>query len=225
MIDDPASPAPPVLALFGATGRTGRHVLDQALVAGWHVQALVRRPETLAAHPLLTVVRGDLADEDARSRADAVDRVVAGATAVVTVIGHVKGSPDDLQTSATTAIVGAMRDHGVRRIVSLSGGGVRYPERDRPKVADRLIRGLLTVLQPTVLRDAEQHVEVLRGSGLDWTVVRGPVLTDGPRTGSYRVGWVGVDASTKISRADLAEHLLAEVGDDRRVGQLPFVSY
>ncbi len=219
------SSSPTALALFGGTGRTGRHVLEQALAAGWSVRALARRPEVLRPHPLLTVVAGDLADPDHGARVDAVERVIAESDAVVSVIGHVKGSPDDLQTAATRLIVDAMRSNGVRRIVSLSGGGVRYPERDQPKLADRVIRGLLSVLQPTVLRDAEQHVTVLRGSGLDWTVARGPVLTDAPRTGSYRVGWVGVDASTKIGRADLAEFLLAEVGDDRRIGQLPFVSY
>lgn len=65
---------------------------------------------------------------------------------------------------------------------------------------------------------------MLEGSGLDWTVVRGPRLTLEPGTGRYRVGWVGVDASTRISRDDLADFILTQIDDRRFVGQLPFVS-
>ena len=75
-----------------------------------------------------------------------------------------------------------------------------------------------------MLDDAIGHLAVLRASGLDWTVVRGPRLTDAPATGSYRVGWVGVNASTQIARADLARFILTQLDDDTFVHELPFVS-
>lgn len=207
------------LALFGATGRTGRLVLSEALERGWTVRALARRPEALPPHPRLTVIPGEIADD--RAVADAV----AGSNAVLSVIGHVAGSPPDLMTAGLGRVVAAMRTSGVDRIVSLTGGGVRFPERDRPRLPDRVIRGLLVLLQRAVLRDAENHVQVLRDSGLDWTVVRAPMLTDAPPTGHYRVGWVGVDASTRIGRADLATALLDELDSDRHRRELPFVSW
>lgn len=206
------------IALFGATGRTGRHVLDQALIAGHQVRALARRPEVLEPRAGLTVIGGDVTDPVA------VGSVIEGADAVVSVFGHVKGSPPTVQTDGTRVIVEAMRLEGIVRIISLSGGGLRYPEKDRPKPADHIIRLLLTLIAPAVLSDATAHLQVLRDSGLDWTVVRGPRLTDGPRTGSYRVGWVGVDASTSISRADLAASILAQLDDLTYRHQLPFVS-
>lgn len=83
---------------------------------------------------------------------------------------------------------------------------------------------MLRLISGHVLADAEAHLEVLRQSGLDWTVVRGPRLTEEPGKGSYRVGWVGVDASTRISRDDLADFILTQVDDRRFVHQLPFVS-
>lgn len=116
-----------------------------------------------------------------------------------------------------------MQRHGVSRLVTLSGGGLRA-EQDRPKLPDRLIRGALRLVAGHVLADAEGHLEVLRASGLEWTVVRGPRLTEEPGRGSYRVGWVGVEASTQISRDDLADFILTQVEDRRYVGQLPFVS-
>ena len=206
------------IALFGATGRTGRHVLDQALTAGYQVRALARRPEVLEPRAGLTVIGGDVTDPVA------VGSVIEGSDAVVSVFGQVKGSPPTVQTDGTRVIVEAMRLEGVVRIISLSGGGLRYPEKDRPKPADYIIRLLLTLIAPAVLSDATAHLQVLRDSGLDWTVVRGPRLTDGPRTGSYRVGWVGVDASTSISRADLAASILAQLDDLTYRHHLPFVS-
>jgi len=207
------------IALFGATGRTGRLVLAQALADGHAVQALARRPEAITqASDRLTIVPGDVLDPAA------VERTVRGTDAVISVFGHVKGSPPRVQTDGTRNIVEAMQREQITRIISLSGGGLPAEEHDRPGVADRAIRFLLKALAPQVLDDARRHLEVLKNSGLDWTVVRGPRLTDAPATGTYRVGWVGVNASTQISRGDLASFILSQVDDRQFVRELPFVS-
>lgn len=207
------------IALFGATGKTGRRVLDRALAAGCNVRVLVRDPAKLTiASDRLTVIRGDVLD------AESVDEAVAGSDAVLALFGQVKGSPPTLQADGTRNIVAAMQRHGIRRIVTLSGGGLRAEGFDQPKAPDRIIRFLLKTLSGRVLADAEQHLEVLRESELDWTVVRGPRLTEKPGRGAYRVGWVGVDASTQISRDDLADFILTQVDDPTFVRQLPFVS-
>jgi putative NADH-flavin reductase len=206
------------IALLGATGKTGRRVLDRALTAGYDIRVLVRDPAKLdRIDPRLTVVTGDVLD------ADAVDRTVAGSDAVLSLFGQVKGSPRTLQTDGTRNVVAAMRSHGIRRLVTLSGGGLRAPL-DQPKLPDRVIRLLLKTLAGHVLADAEGYLEVLEASGLDWTVVRGPRLMETPGAGSYRVGWVGVDASTQISRDDLADFLLTQIDDRTFVRQMPFVS-
>lgn len=166
-----------VIALFGASGKTGREFLALALQRGHRVRALVRRPDQFSVqHPNLTVVPGDVLS------AESVARVVAGADAAVSVFGHVKGSPPRVQTEGTRHIVAAMRAHGVRRLVSLSGGGLPF-EKDRPKLADKLIRLIMKVAVPNVLQDAIEHAQVLQASGLDWTIVRGPRLTTQPATG------------------------------------------
>ena len=207
-----------VIALFGATGKTGRLVLERALTSGYDVRALVRDPTKLAPpHERLTIVQGHVLD------AVAVERAIAGSDAVLSLFGHVKDSPPTLQTDGTGLIVAAMKKHGVTRLVPLAGGGLRAPQ-DRPKASDKVIRTLLKVLAGDVLADAEGHLTVLETSGLDWTVVRGPRLTEEPGEGRYRVGWVGVDASTRISRHDLADFILTQVDDRRFVHQLPFVS-
>lgn len=207
------------LALFGATGKTGRQFLNAALARGYRVKALVRTRDKLTlAHPNLEVLTGDVLD------ADAVARTVQGSDVVVSLFGHVKGSPANLQTDGTRHLVQAMQRAGVGKIISLSGGGLPYAQ-DQPKLPDHLIRFIMKVAVPKVLNDAIAHAAVLRQSGLRWIIVRGPRLTDEPRRGQYRVGWVGVNASTSIGRADLADFLLMQVEDEQFVEQMPFVSY
>lgn len=207
------------VAVFGATGRTGRLVVERALEAGYEVVAFARDPSRLGVeHERLSVVKGDVLD------GERVEAAVAEADAVLAALGHVKGSPEDVQTEGARRIVEAMRRRGVRRLVSLTGAGVRAEE-DRPKLADRAIVALLARLQPAVLEDGRRHVEVIRESGLDWTVVRAPRLTDGPRTGQYRTGYVGRESGTKVSRADVAEFMVAQVGDEAWIRCMPVVSY
>ncbi len=208
------------IALFGATGQTGQEFLQQALDAGYAIRALARTPEKLSlTSPQLEVIRGDvLAPAD-------VERLVAGTDLVVSLFGHVKGSPDWLQTEGTENIVAAMKKHGVDRIISLSGGGLPYPEKDRPGLSDNIIRWVMKLAVPQILNDAVRHAAVLRNSGLQWTIVRGPRLTNEPKRGDYRVGWVGVNGGTKLGRADLADFILRLVEEERYDGEMPFVSY
>ncbi len=208
------------IALFGGTGQTGQEFLPLALAQGYDVRALVRSPDKLdMSHPRLEVVKGDVLN------LDDVLHAVSGSDVVVSVFGHVKGSPEWLQTDGTKNIVAAMQQNSVPKIISLSGGGLPYPERDRPKFMDKVIRTIMKVAVPKVLNDAIVHHQVLAESDTDWIIVRAPRLTNDAKKGQYREGWVGVNASTKIARADLADFLLKQVEDDRYLRQMPFVSY
>ncbi len=206
------------LAIFGASGRTGRPLVQQALDAGNTVTALVRTPATFPVqHEQLTLVQGDAMDPVV------VEKVVQGADAVLSTLGQTKNSLPDMQTVATKNILAAMQKFGVTRFVSLTGAGVDAPE-DRPKLINHVIKFALKTMSGKVLKDAEQHAEVLRSSDVDWTIVRGPVLNEGPYTGKYRVGWVGVNTGTRISRADVADFMLKQVRDTTYLRQAPMIS-
>ncbi len=207
------------IALFGSTGQTGRIFLKLALDSGYEVKVLVRDKSKLTMQsPKLTVIEGDVLNlKD-------VNHTVEGTQIVVSLFGHVKGSPKWLQTDGTKNIISAMQQYKVGRIISLSGGGLPFPEKDEPKFADHLIRTIMKIAVPKILNDAIAHAEVLKNSGLDWVIVRGPRLTNDAPIGTYRVGWVGVNASTKISRTDLADFILTQVEDERFNFQMPFVS-
>ncbi len=208
------------IALFGGSGRTGQEFLKLALDKGYAVRALARTPAKIPQNShQLAVIKGDVLDYDT------VLETLTGADIVVSLFGHVKGSEADVQTRGTANIVKAMQAEGIQRIISLSGGGLPFPAKDQPKFADHLIRTIMKIAVPNVLKDAKNHHALLHNSDREWTIVRGPRLTDDPKKGDYRVGWVGVNASTKIGRADLADFILRELEQREFAYQMPFVSY
>lgn len=207
------------VVIFGASGRTGCHLVEGALRSGHEVTAFVRDPSKLGGvAKRVEVVAGDVTD------AVSVEGAIAGREAVLVALGHSKNSEKNMQTRGAENIVAAMEKHGVRRLVSLTGAGVRDPN-DRPKLIDRVITGLLKLLQRDVLEDAERHVRAIRESGLEWVIVRVPRLTDGERAGEYRVGYVGKSSGTRVSRADVADFMLGRLEDDQYLGRMPVVSY
>lgn len=206
------------IALLGATGRTGAEFLEQALEQGYTVRRLVRNPAKLkSAAGAVEVVHGDVLDPAA------VEKLIAGTDIVVSLFGHVKGSPRDVQSAGTANIINAMKKQRIQRIISLSGGGLPF-EKDEPKFVDKMIRTIMKVVVPHLLNDAIAHAHLLRESGLKWIIVRGPRLTDDPYTGKYRTGWVGINSGTSIGRADLAGFILKQVESEAYNQQMPFVS-
>lgn len=206
------------LAIFGATGRTGRHLVSQALERGHTVTSLARRPQKLAqVARRITVVEGDVQD------AAAVAQVVAGADAVLSVLGPTANRPDYQVTRGTEHILAAMEEYGVRRLLLSAGAGVADPN-DAPQLFHRVITLLLKLLSRHVYEDMERTVQTVRASNIDWTIVRVPMLTDGPAQGQVKVGYVGKGPGARLSRADMATFMLDEAQKNQWVGRAPAIS-
>jgi putative NADH-flavin reductase len=215
------------LALFGGTGSMGRHFLKLALDEGYSVKALIRNPAKLElVHQNLTVIEGDVLNPTD------VEKSIENTDIVVSLFGHSFGkkggqkAPPDLQTRGTSTIVNAMKRFGQKRIISLSGGGVPFPEKDRPKFfPDKVISFVMKTFFSTLIEDGKNHVKVLKESGLEWMVVRGARFTDDFKHYNYRVGWVGVNSGASIGRKDLAHFILTQLEDQTYNYQMPLVSY
>lgn len=206
------------ICVLGATGRTGREVVAQAQAAGHEVTALVRDPAKLAPGLRgVQVVPGDATDPQA------VDRAVAGQEGVISALGPRGAREGGLLERAVPAVVAAMQRHGARRYVAVSGAGMVVPgERRAP--ADRLAAVLMQVAARPLVEDKRAELQALQGSDLEWVLVRPPRLTEGPRTGDYRVGiGLALGARATISRADLADFLLRCLREETFVGQAPFI--
>ena len=173
------------ITIFGATGRAGLHVVEQALSRGFEVTAFVRNPEKLADQRAnARVIQGDV------SNREQVNQAIAGADAVISVLGPTKNAPVFEVSQGTGYILDGMRQHGVRRLVLSAGAGVGDPN-DEPKLFNKLISILLKLVSRYVYEDMMKTIELVRKSDLDWTVVRVPMLTDGPAQAKVKVGWVG----------------------------------
>ncbi|GIH75151.1 NAD(P)-dependent oxidoreductase [Planobispora longispora] len=203
------------LTIFAATGGIGRRLLDQAVAAGHDVTAAVRNPRKLPS-TRARVVPADLGTADP----EALRAALEGADAVLSGLGPRARSEAGVAERGTRAIVSAMQANEVRRIVVVSAapiGTVPSPGRPRPPRNDPgdgfFMRNLASPLIKAVLRehyaDLALMEDVLRDSGLDWTVVRPPRLTDGPLTGAYRTAYGrNLRRGLLISRADVAHCML-----------------
>lgn len=206
------------IVVFGASRGVGLHVVKQALAGGYVVTAFVRSPEKFEVkHANLSVCKGDSRD------ATTVENVIAGQEAVISTLGPTRPPAAHMLETSAINIVAGMKKHGLRRLISTTGAGVRQPE-DQPKLIDHVIGFVLHLLARDVVRDSAANVKVIQASDLDWTVVRFPRLMDGEHTGKYRVGFVSKESGSQISRADGADFVLKELTERKWVKKLPLVS-
>ncbi|SBT90196.1 Putative NADH-flavin reductase [Streptomyces sp. DI166] len=189
------------LLILGATGPTGRHVVDLALAAGDTVTVLARRPEAMAGHAdRVTVIRGD-----ATSRAD-LAKAMTGQDAVISALGRGKSiRATDLFSRAATALVDAAAEVGVSRVVWMSSFGVG----DTYRSANAFQKATYRTFLKKIYADKEASERILRAGDLDWTLVYPTMLTNGPAKGRYRVGErLPMKGAPAVSRADVADFMV-----------------
>lgn len=153
------------IAVIAANGRSGRAFVEEALAAGHTIRAGVHGNADLPARESLTTVPCDA------TRAEDLKALLKGQDAVVSFIGHVKGSPAWVQTDAMKVLVEVMESMGLKRVVSLTGTGVRFPG-DHISLIDYVLNMAVSVIDPERVKDGKQHVEVLKQSNCDWTIIR-----------------------------------------------------
>lgn len=196
------------LTVFGATGGTGRRIVAQALRAGHSVTAVVRDPDRLdiEAGTNLDVVTADVLDPAS------IAQTISGRDAVLSALGPRGNAPTRVCRESARSIAAAMHDSGVRRLLVVSNSG-NYTEGDGLAVR-LMVKPILRRMLRHAYEDMDAMEREVRASGLRWTIVRPPQLTDKPYTGTVRSSVAGnVRGSFRISRADLAGYLLDAVDD------------
>jgi putative NADH-flavin reductase len=193
------------LLIFGASGATGIHLVEQALTGGHEVTAFVRDERKLSiSHPKLSQIQGNVGD------AKSVQKAVAGQDAVFSALGaHRVYQFDPIVVNGLTYIINAMSDLKVKRLIYLSTMAV---EATRGQ-AGFVIRALAPTLLRYEIRGHEIREKIIQDSSLQWTIVRAPILTNGRLTETYRTesNLHSKQFATKLSRADVAHCMLAQL--------------
>jgi len=207
------------LLVFGATGGTGRQLVEQALAQGHTVTAFARTPAKLARqHAKLRVVPGDVLDPAS------VRQAMAGQDAVLSALGAPAGEPAPVRSAGTRHILQAMEQAGVRRFVCLTTLGMGESRAALPFLYKYL---LVPLLLRRAFADSELQEACIRQSRAEWTIARPATLTNGPRTGCYRHGFPATEPGLKIkiSRADVADFMLRQLQDATYLRRAASLSY
>ena len=202
------------LAVFGASGATGRHLVRLAAASGMTISALVRSSASGSAidGAKMLVIGDPTEPEDAAA-------TLKGAQAVAVCLGISRRSrspfaplisPPDLTSRATAAILTAMQGEGVRRIIYVSAFGAGDSWKKLPSWG----RAFINVSQVKhSMVDHTRSEGLLAASGLDWTALRPMVLDDKPSNEAARPMEEGDSLFSRVSREALARTIL-EMRDD-----------
>jgi len=199
------------LLILGATGRTGRQLLDQGLAAGHALTAFARRPAVLGVYATrLRVCQGDVTDPAS------VTRAVADQDAILSALGSPTLRRNTVLSDGVGHVLAAMREHRVSRLLCMSSLGVGET---RGQLGPLYNLVLLPLLLGHIFAEKERMETVIRASTTDWTIVRPGALTNGPARGRYRAALADVrpPAIPRISRADVAAFMLRETVERRFV--------
>ncbi len=217
------------LAIMAATGGVGQQLLRQALDAGHDVTAVVRNPARLPADLReARIVTADLA----APQPAVLEAAIAGTDAVVSGLGPASNASAGIAERGTRAIAAAMQATAVKRLVVISAapvGTVPSPGHPKPPKHDpgdgffmrHLGAPFARAAFGKVYADLAAMEDLLRGSDLDWTVIRPPKLTNKPLTGHYRTATgQNVRGGFSVPRADVAHLMLAVLGQPTTIGQV-----
>ena len=202
------------IVIFGATGKTGLEIIEQAIEEGHEVTAFVRNRAQLNGHDdnTLNVVVGDALD------AEAVEKAIVGQDIVLSALGARVGQKVGVvRSEGTRNIVNAMQKHNVQRLIAISTIGIG----DTPQRMSGFTHFVLRrIIGQERLAEAELQEQIVTDSPLAWTLVRPPRLVNGAVTHSYDADpLLHTGFSASLRRADLADFMLQQTTSDRFVRQ------
>jgi putative NADH-flavin reductase len=204
------------IAVIGANGKSGNACVQALVKAGHHVRAGVHyRSNRLDVSDTVSIHRVDA------THPDEVYELIKNCDAIICLIGHVRGSPPRVQTDALHVIIQQMNRAGVKRLISLTGTGVRIPG-DTPSFIDLLLNKLLQVMAPNRINDGKEHAELIQKSELEWTILRVLALNDRPAN-RYTLTPHG-PAKLLTSRGEVADAIVNIVQRHEHLQECPVIS-
>jgi putative NADH-flavin reductase len=196
------------IAIFGASGETGQELVKQVLKRGWAVKALCRRRSALRVHDVnLLMYEGEITLE-------ACKELVCSADAVVCALGQRPNAMQPFCAEATATILKAMKECGVERFICITGAMVGERNAAYRSWFIRQMANAFRKKMPKIAHDREQQENIIAESGMKWTVVKPPRLSNSVAYGNYKIGEnIPVSVFSHIGRADVGAFILQSIED------------
>jgi len=207
------------IVVFGATGGTGKQLVEQALATGYEVVVYARNRSKLnVSHEHLTVIQGELSD------AALIETAVKDAGAVLSALGPRGGSKNKPLTQGMQNIIAAMKKHGISRLIVTSTLSAK-DSKDKPDFKTKALVNLVKTTMHAAYEDIVDSAETVRTSDLEWTIVRLAAPNNKPKSGKVKVGYVGTgEVGMSISRADIADFMLKQIENTKYLREAPVIS-
>ena len=208
------------ITIFGGTGAAGLLTIEKALNSGYKVTAYGRNADKITLrHENLSLAKGELDDTEK------IQAVIDGADAVISLLGPKEKAKDTVIANGYRNIIAAMQKSGPRRLITAVSSSYRDPK-DRFQFMVSFGMVMLKVIGPSILKDILTTGDLIRNSGLDWTMARLPMLKNSPGEGNLHIGYTGDGKFNffKLTRTDLAEFLVDQVKSTSYLKQAPAIS-
>jgi putative NADH-flavin reductase len=208
------------IIVFGATGGTGKLVVEQALQTGHRVTAVARNPRHLIiSHENLEIIKGDVLQPGT------FENAIKEKDVVVSCLGIRNRKPTTIYSESVSNIIKAMQKENVHRIICLSAGAVIVPPKGS-LIMKFVAKNILQHLFKRSYADMLVMEKMLQETNLNWTVVRPPWLRNTKHTGKYRTSINDhLRNPSKISHADLADYIVHHLTDQETFKALVEISF
>ena len=210
------------IAIFGASGATGKLLTNRCLAAGHQVTALLRTPEKFPQRDRVHVIQGSAFDPTA------VRQTIEGADVVLSALGARSLKKEDVLERAVPQIIAAMQQAGVRRIIVLGSSGALPTALDKQPAYRRWIVEHLvykTLLKWPVASQRAQYAD-LSASNLDWTMVMPSMLTNTTGRGTYRIDGDALPRNgSRISREDVADFMMRQIDNPQWIRKGVYITW
>lgn len=203
------------ITVFGANGRVGRLVVEKALLEGHRVTAFVHHSHYFNESDQLNVIEGDVYNP-----AD-LEKALEKADVVISALGSWHTPDKDVLSFGMTNIIPIMKKNKINRIISLTGAEARA-KNDQLGLVHNLTHMLLGLIAGKILKDGEEHIQLLELSGLDWVVIRSPIMRESASR-AYKLSGTRPFPWETVSRTAVAHALLRQALDDNISQQAPFI--
>lgn len=204
------------ITVFGANGRVGRLVVEEALELGYQVVAFIHGSNPFDENSSLTIVQGDIYN------AEDVKKALQNSLVAISTLGSWGTAKKDILSEGMKNIIPAMQELGINRIITLTGAEARA-NGDKLSIVHRLMHTFVTVMAVKVLKDSETHIQLLEKSNLDWTILRSPIMKENSSS-KYQLSDKRPLPWQTINRDSVVKAIINQIKSKKFLRKSPFIS-